>query len=137
MVTIIFLQKSELKILKYIKKRGSVSELELRQKFKSFETDKYYISSLIQTRDLNEEESEMRRIQYYSSRDESIPVGLQEPYEDDIESNPYYITYTLSRAGYEYFYQKRHDAWLFWFPYGITTLIAATSVIVQLINLFK
>lgn len=130
----IYLQKHELKILKYIKKNAPVSEPELINKFDDFEHDKNYISSLIDRRDLNEEERKHREDKYYQSLDKNIPVGQQKTYEQDFEDNPYHVLYSLSREGQQYFDEKRKESWSRWFPYVITTILAASSVIIQILN---
>lgn len=127
----IYLQKQELKILKYIKKNAPVAEPELTSKFYDFEHDRYYISSLIDRRDLNEEERQRREAEYYQNIDKDIPVGQQKPYEADFEYSPYHVFYSLTRAGQQYFDDKRRDAWSHWFPYTITTIIAIASLIAQ------
>lgn len=120
----IYLQKCELKILKYIKKNAPVAEPELIDKFDDFEHDKNYISSLIDHRDLNEEERKRREEEYYQNIDKDIPIGQQKPYEQDFEFNPYHVLYSLSREGRQYFDDKRKQSWSRWFPYVITTILA-------------
>ena len=45
-------------------------------------------------------------------------------------------TYSANRSGEELIEKKQHEFWGFFFPYAITTLIAVSSVIVQIIELF-
>lgn len=44
---------------------------------------------------------------------------------------------SISRNGEEYIEHKQHDFWAFFFPYAITTLIAISGVIAQIIGLFN
>lgn len=38
------------------------------------------------------------------------------------------ILYSTNLKFDEYYEKKKHDAWLFWFPYLITTLIAVAAI---------
>lgn len=43
----------------------------------------------------------------------------------------------VSHAGEEYIEHKQHEFWAFFFPYAITTLIALSSVIAQIVDLLN
>lgn len=45
--------------------------------------------------------------------------------------------YRITIRGREYVDRKRKDTFSFWVPYGITTLIAAASLVLTLISLFR
>ena len=58
--------------------------------------------------------------------------GEIEPPEECFDND--YVYYSLNNSGYEHLEKRQHDAWLFWFPYIVTTIIAASSVILQIAN---
>lgn len=52
-------------------------------------------------------------------------------------SIPDNANYYLSAKGLEIIEKKQHEFWSFVLPYGITTLIAISSVVAQIIDIFQ
>lgn len=102
-------------MLKFIKKKKRVSEAVLLEKFNDFDSKRMNFSLLIVRTDEGEKE-------------------FEEKFEEEYEENPSKVFYTLSREGYQYFDDKTHERWLFWFPYTITTLIAIASLLAQILG---
>lgn len=131
----LYFTKEETKTLKYIKKHKRVTEPMLKSKFPNFDNYRHYISSFIDRKDLNEEEFKRREFEFNKQHNgPKMPVSQAQQYQKDFEDDENKIIYSLSRQGYEYFYDKWHEALLFWLPYGITTFIALSSVILQALN---
>lgn len=42
--------------------------------------------------------------------------------------------YSLTLEGYAYLEQRTKDAWLLWLPWAVTTLLAITSVLLQVLD---
>lgn len=64
-----------------------------------------------------------------------IPEYVNEEIElPECPKNTDYIYYRISRSGYEHLEKTAHDIWLFWFPYLVTTIIAALSLIAQIVK---
>lgn len=110
---------SEYKVLKYIYKHPDVTFEKLTTKFCKFEN-------------LN---TTLRRLDSFiewSKMEESVD-------ENNISTGNYHFVndsaFNISRNGEELIEQKQHEFWAFFFPYAITTLIAVSSVIVQIIEL--
>lgn len=125
--------KREHAILKYIKKNQPVSEKDLRDKFTNFDLCITYISSFIVKRDTDEAKRQEDMIKFFDSQ-RDVPVGKVKEYVSDLPINQHHILYTLSHCGEEYFEKKTHDAWLFWFPYAVTTIIAMVAVLSQILS---
>lgn len=118
-------------MLKFIKKKKRVSEAVLLEKFNNFDSKRMNFSLLIVRTDEGEKEFEEKQTKFYASQT-GIPLNKQEKFEEEYEENTNKVFYTLSREGYQYFDDKTHDTWLFWFPYTITTLIAIASLLAQI-----
>lgn len=106
--------KREISTLKYIKKHPNVTKATLYQKFPFLENDFMYISHYISI----------------SGEEEIMENGLYTGECKSVDSS----TYRLNRAGEQYFEDKRHEWLSFILPYGITTLIAVSSVVAQIIS---
>lgn len=108
----------EYKLLKYINKHPDVSFEKLKDKFPKLDT-----------------ELTLRRFDDYVSwskmeetQDENgIYTGTYRFADDS--------TFCISRSGEELIEKKNHDFWSFFLPYAITTLIAISSVVVNLISI--
>lgn len=107
----------ELKVLKYVKRHKRVTKKTLYSKFPYLEEEYYRISDYF----------------YIRGKEEVIKNGIYTGESLPVDNS----TYCLSRKGEEFFEQRRSKFLSQWFPYIITTIIAATSVIVQFLNLFK
>lgn len=129
----IYLRKDELKMLKFIKKKKRVSEAVLLEKFNDFDSKRMNFSLLIIRTDEGEIEFGENKAKFYASQ-KGIPIGQQKNFPEEYEENPNKVFYTLSREGYQYFDDKTHERWLFWFPYTITTLIATASLLAQILG---
>lgn len=110
---------SEYKVLKYIYKHPDVTFKKLNAKFHKFEN-------------LN---TTLRRLDPYiewSKMEESVDEN------NNYTGNYHFVddsAFNISRNGEELIERKQHEFWAFFFPYAITTLIAASSVTVQIIGL--
>lgn len=99
------------KVLKYVKRHPEVTKKKLYEKYSFLESDYRYISVFLY---IENQEPEF---------DNGMPTGRWIVTDNS--------TYALNHSGYEQLEKKRHDTWLFWFPYIITTLIAIASLIAQ------
>lgn len=139
--------KRQKKILMYIYKNPNSTRSTILREFPDFV--KYECASLeyliITNEHISPDELLKQKLRE-EAMELGISVGLISEYveehmqNDEPESVPEpddQKFYSTNLKFQEYLEKRRRDAFQFWFPYGITTLIAATSVIVQLINLFK
>ncbi len=108
------MRKREYKVLKYVKRHPGVTKQRLYSKFPFLEDDFHYINDYFWIDDLEKD----------------VCNGLETGTSHVVDTS----TYRLKHKGYEEIEKKRHDKWLFWFPYAITTIIAATSAIFQALN---
>lgn len=132
----LYIRKDYYKILCYIKKNYSVSKSELLRVFPHFDNVYSYIKFALDEEDKNEEifQDKLEKYNYYLhvlELPEYVNGEIQPP---EVCSNNDYIYYTLNNSGYEHLEKRQRDAWLFWFPYTVTTIIAASSVILEIIN---
>lgn len=95
------------KVLKYVKKHPEVTRENLYKKFDFLNSDYRYVADCL------------------------IIENQQPAFENGLPTGRWGVvdnsTYRLNHFGYEQLEKKQHDAWLFWFPYAITTIIAAIS----------
>lgn len=123
------------KILKYIYRNPNITKEKIVKKFPEFEKYKKCISEYVLVTDNNvdivekyEEKLIMEAGQLNLNISE-MSAYIEENMPDVknvIDNN--LILYSTNLKFDEYYEKKRHDAWLFWFPYIITTLIAITSI---------
>lgn len=106
--------KREIKVLKYIKKHPDVTHKNLCKKFSSFKDDYNQIS------------------QYVSiSNPKLITINGLETGETQADDTS---TYQLNRKGELFFEDKSNKFWNFVLPYTITTIIAISSLIAQILK---
>lgn len=109
--------KAEYKILKYIKKHEGLSAKSLTKKFPYI--DDYYF-----------------RIKQYIEEEPAINIYNEQICDKKgLRHDEKVICITLS--GEEVLEKKQHEFWAFVLPYGITTLIAVSSVVAQIIDIFQ
>lgn len=106
--------KRELKVLKYVKKHPDVTRKVLYEKFPFLKDDYRYVREYLMV------EGEEPVIY------EGLDTGTTQLTDDS--------TYRLSHEGEQFFKDKSDKFWSFILPYGITTLIALSSVIMQILN---
>ena len=132
--------KKELKLLKYIDKKGRISRNKLLEKFPELENLQHYIGRYI----IIEDELEIpRREQEEKLIIESHEMGMNiaetsqyiENNIQDIPSDNDKIYYSINHDGLEFLQYKKQNLLSFVLPYTITTLIAIASIIVQLVDL--
>lgn len=127
--------KKTYKILKYIYKNLNISKSELEKKFSDFEKYQSCITAYVTKIDKNENcldkfvaEAQSLGLtngelnQYVSERMANV-----QDIDDDL-----LILYSTNLTFDEYHEKRKHDTWLFWFPYTITTLIAIASLLAQI-----
>lgn len=134
--------KTTYKILKYIYKHPSTTRATLLNNFSDFKTYENtindYVTKVDKNRDLEQEAVE--KLFEEASR-LNMPIGEQSEYVrnhmPDIQNvtDNSLISYSTNLNFEEHLEKRRHDRWLFWFPYIVTTVIAIVSVVVQIINL--
>lgn len=131
-----YFYKEEAKILKYLKKKKKVNEKQVTEKFPDFDENYWFISTYIDKVDLSQKDFDDLMVEFNQKRfvDKTIPEDAEPP---EYQPNTERIFYQLSREGHEYFYKKRHDAWLFWFPYIVTTLISIVAAAPTIYKIFK
>lgn len=108
---------NEMKVLKYIKRHENTTKKELCEKFNFFE-DVY------------------NQICCYAPYSGDQPVIDKNGNETGEYVWNDSSTFSLNRQGIEFFQKRRNEAWVRWFPYAITTLIALSSIIIQVIRLY-
>lgn len=111
-------EKREIKVLKYIKKHQPVTKKQLYSKFPFLESDFRFISEYVT---INGTE--------YLTDSSGYDTGEWVVVETS--------TYTLNRNGRIFFEKQREKFWAFWLPYGITTIIAISSLIINIIGIIK
>lgn len=133
----IYVRKDHCKILYYLKNHYSVSRSEILRAFPHFDNVYDYIKFALDKTDNNEEIYKDKLDKYnlylHVLKYPDYVNGEIEPPEPCYDNDNIY--YSLNNSGYEYLEQKRRKAWMFWFPYIVTTIIAAMSVVLQIINL--
>lgn len=108
---------SEYKVLKYISRHENCTYQNLKTKFRKKDIDQIlpYINEYIDG----------------DAMKEQMVDGIYNSvfkYDSDAK-------FRLSRSGEELIERKRHEFWAFFFPYAITTLIALSSVVAQIIEI--
>ena len=107
----------EMKVLKYIKKHENTTKKKLCKKFPYFE-DVY------------------NQIKCYAPYEGNQPVKDKNGNETGEYEWIDLSTFSLNREGINFFKQRRNEAWVRWFPYAITTLIALSSIIIEAMRLY-
>lgn len=106
--------KRELKVLKYIRKHPEVTRKTLFYRFPYFPKD-------------------YNRLKVYLSAEKEVPIIV-----DGLETGETELTdestYRLNYQGEQFFEDRSNKFWSFILPYGITTVIAAVSVILEILN---
>lgn len=110
--------KIEYKILKYIYKHGRVPKNKLSSKFK-----KHNIELILL--DIAEYVNTDIKTMIYD--DDGNPTLEYSPTPESL--------YRLNKSGNEYVERRKHEFRMFFFPYLITTAIAITSLLTQLLPL--
>lgn len=105
------------RVLKYVKRHPEVTKRNLYEKYDFLEKDYKYIGDFLC---IENQEPEV---------DNGMPTGKWLIVDTS--------TYVLNHAGYEQLEKKRHDTWLFWFPYAVTTIIAAISAAPTVVKIVK
>lgn len=132
------------KILKYIYKHPRSTHSTLLRKFPDF-TDYTGISPeylIIQDEYVDAEQAWEQKLSAEASKKRLSIAETQEYIQSHIPKDKLisvadpddYKFYSTNLAFQEYLEKRRHEAVLFWVPYILTTLIAAVSVILQIIN---
>lgn len=126
------------KILKYIHKNPKIKKSDLLMKFSDFEKYQNCISEYVIVTDdnINLEKVEEETL-IIEANQLGLSIGETSDYiknnkartENSINNS--LILYSTNLNFNEYFEKKKHDAWLFWFPYTLTTFIAIASLIAQ------
>lgn len=106
--------KREIKVLKYVKKHPDATRKVLYQKFPFLEDDYCYVRKYLMV--------EGEEPVFY----EGLDTGTTQLTDNS--------TYRLSHEGEQFFKDKSDKFWSFILPYGITTFIALSSVIIQILN---
>lgn len=123
------------KILKYIYHNPNITKEEILKKFPEFEKYKNCILEYVLVADNNidivgtyEEKlfKEADRLNLNVSEKSSY-IEENMPDEENVIDNKL-ILYSTNLKFDEYYEKKIHDAWLFWFPYTVTTLIAIAAL---------
>lgn len=109
------------KVVRYIKHHPGITKESLYKKFNFLNAETYkYIKDYI---DIEHPEPELN--------DNGNPTGNWVVGESS--------TFSINHFGEEILEKRRHDKWLFWFPYIVTTIIAlisAAPTIYKIINYF-
>lgn len=128
----------EYRILKHIRKNPNITRKNIIEKFDKFEKYENSISDYVFKDDKNADKSPEPKEEIIASISRSnIPIGMQAGYLDEntsdaqIESNDSLIFFSTNRYFELEVERRRREAWLRWFPYTITTLIAIASVIAR------
>lgn len=133
--------KRQYRILKYIYKNPEIKKSELMQKFSDFEKYEKSISEYVLVTDKNfDVESEIREklsceaMQKHMNNSE-ISEYINQNIPKDIQNttNNSLIFFSANLKFQEELENRRRNAFLFWFPYSITTIIAIASLISQFI----
>lgn len=133
-----YILKDEYRILKYVKKHKVVTKSELIRIFPHFNSIwsnsiiQCYLDETNENREIFNKKQDEYDKNLFVLKNPSYVNGEIEPpkYVNDYDK----ITYRINRDGQEYFEKKQREFWVFILPYGITTIIAATSVILEIIN---
>lgn len=128
--------KQHYKVLKYIHKHQPIRKSDVLKKFPDFEKYLTHISEYLDIEDQNKDIQKSVESQLVKEAKElGLNVGETseyiQSYMPNDNPNDSYIFYSTKLLFQEYLEKKRHDAWLFWFPYIITTIIAIASLIAQ------
>jgi len=132
--------KREYEILKYIHTHPNCTKRTLLENFSDLDTYHHTISHYCNIEDkLDEIRSQKESELYLQAEKNGLPLSMRGDYVrehmPDFNYDSSYVFYKTDFNFQEYIEKKQHDFWSFALPYGITTLIAATSVIIQLVNL--
>lgn len=132
------------KILKYIYKNPGITRSAILRQFPDFAEYEFTFSEYISVKDnYVDPEKEWEDKLYNEAIKLGIPYNDRREYidshmpKDKITSVPDpddHKFYSTNLAFQEYLEKRRHEAVLFWIPYGLTTLIAALSVIFEILN---
>lgn len=123
------------KILKCIYHNPNITKEEILNKFPEFEKYKNCISEYVYITDNNidivgtYEEKLILEAERLNLNVSEMSSYIEEnmPDEENVIDNKL-ILYSTNLKFDEYYEKKIHDAWLFWFPYTVTTLIAIASL---------
>lgn len=134
--------KQHYRVLKYIHKHKGIDKAKLLKRFPDFEDSLIYISKYLYVEDENKKDLEIIK-GHLSKKANELKLNSNQRLEY-IESNMLKFTYDDSVVFYstklsfqEYLEKKRHDTWLFWFPYTVTTVIAVISATPTVIEIIK
>lgn len=127
--------KQQYRILKYIYKNPEIKKSELLQKFPDFEKHERGISEYVYVTNKNKDAvSEIEEKLFKEASEKHLPILESSEYVDknmpkDIQNitDNSLITYSTKLNFQEYLENKRHDEFVFWLPYAITTFIALVS----------
>lgn len=133
--------KKTYKILKYIYKNPNISKSELEKKFSDFGKYQSCISSYVSKTENNvdierkTEEELIEEAYKLGLNNTELAKYVKEHTPDNVQNitNNSLIFYSTNLTFEEYNEKRKHDTWLFWFPYTITTLIAIASLIAQIL----
>lgn len=134
--------KQHYKVLKYIHRHKKISKAELLKKFPFFESCLTYISEYVYVEDENEKnQNAIKDSLVIKAKELNLNIGQTSEYINaNMPELPYddsLVFYFTKLSFQEYLEKKRHDAWLFWFPYTITTIIAAISAIPTVVKIIE
>lgn len=127
--------KKSYKILKYIYKNPTISKGKICEKFSDFERYESTILDYVIIEDNNvdiEQESIEKLI--LEADEKGMKISEQTDYitenMKDIENvyDEELVLYSTNLKFNEYREKKKRDAWLFWVPYTITTIIAIIAL---------
>lgn len=134
----------EYRILKYIYKHPKITKLKLLQKFHDFEEYQTSISEYVFEENKNKDDiSETRDCLVNQALDAEMSIGEISEYVKknmpDIENivDNSLIFFSTKKSFKEYLEKRRHDRWLFLFPYAITTMISFISASPTIYKIIK
>lgn len=132
------------KILKYIYKNPDITLSAILREFPDFE--KYESASKDYLRTTNRYIDVKKKWEdklYLEAENNGVPYEERQKYIDShmpldkvtsVPDENDYKFYSTNLNFQEYLEKRRHETILFWVPYGLTTIIAAVSVILQFLN---
>lgn len=134
----------EYRILKYIYKNPKITKSKLLQKFHDFEEYETSISEYVFEESKNiDNVSETRGFLINKAVDSKMPIREVSKYVDanmpDVENiiDNSLIFFSAKKSFKEYLEKRRHDRWLFLFPYAITTMISIISASPTIYKIIK
>ncbi len=123
------------KILKYIYRNPNITKEKVLKKFPEFMKYEKCISEYVIVTDNNVDIVEKYEEKLIMEADQlNLNISEMSSYIErnmpDIKNviDDRLILYSTNLKFDEYYEKKKHDAWLFWFPYIITTLIAIAAI---------